>query len=68
MLFIGLPLFAILDDAERVSVLGHELAHGVNGDPTRGFVVGTAMISWPAGTGCRIPVASAAGSSKCAAR
>ena len=45
VLFIGLPLFAILDDAERVSVLGHELAHGVNGDPTRGFVVGTAINS-----------------------
>jgi heat shock protein HtpX len=44
-LFIGLPLFSILDDAERVSLLGHELAHGVNGDPTRGFVVGTAINS-----------------------
>jgi heat shock protein HtpX len=45
VLFIGLPLFSILDDAERVSLLGHELAHGVNGDPTRGFVVGTAIDS-----------------------
>jgi len=39
---IGLPLFAALEGQERVALLGHEVAHGVNGDPLRGLVIGTA--------------------------
>jgi Zn-dependent protease with chaperone function len=42
-LAIGLPLWAALDERARVSLLGHELAHGVNGDTTRGIVVGSAL-------------------------
>jgi Zn-dependent protease with chaperone function len=42
---IGLPLFAILDERERVALLAHEVAHGVNGDSTRGLVVGSAVSS-----------------------
>jgi Zn-dependent protease with chaperone function len=45
VLFLGLPLFSILDAQERVSVLGHEIAHGLNGDPTRGFFTGNAVSS-----------------------
>ena len=43
ILFLGLPLFIILDAREKVALLSHELAHGVNGDPSRGFFIGTAM-------------------------
>jgi heat shock protein HtpX len=43
ILFLGLPLFAILNEREKVALLSHELAHGVNGDPSRGFFIGTAM-------------------------
>ena len=39
VLAIGLPLFEILGPQERVALLAHELGHGVNGDPTRSFVV-----------------------------
>jgi Zn-dependent protease with chaperone function len=40
---LGLPLFAILNPQERVAILAHELAHGVNGDLTRGLMVGSAL-------------------------
>ncbi len=46
---VGLPLWSILDAQERVALLGHELAHGVNGDPVRSFFVGTAidsLVTW----------------------
>jgi len=43
VLTLGLPLWAILEDAERVALIAHELAHGVNGDPVRGFYVGSAV-------------------------
>lgn len=46
---IGLPLWSILSPQERVALLGHELAHGVNGDPVRSFFVGTAidsLVTW----------------------
>lgn len=46
---LGLPLWTILDAQERVALLGHELAHGVNGDPVRSFFVGTAidsLVTW----------------------
>jgi heat shock protein HtpX len=42
---LGLPLFSVLDEQERVALLAHELAHGVNGDPARGFLVGSAINS-----------------------
>lgn len=44
-LTLGLPLWEILDDQERVAVLGHEIAHAVNGDTARGLFVGTAIQS-----------------------
>jgi Zn-dependent protease with chaperone function len=46
---IGLPLFNILSDDERVFLLAHELAHGVNRDIRRSYVVYTAidtLIDW----------------------
>jgi Zn-dependent protease with chaperone function len=45
VLYVGLPLFAILDGRERVALLSHELAHSVNGDSARSFVVSTAIDS-----------------------
>lgn len=45
ILFLGVPLFSILDGREKVALLGHELAHGVNADPTRSFFIGTALQS-----------------------
>jgi len=64
ILRLGLPLLAILDGQECVALLAHELAHGVNGDPTRGLFVGSAVSSlaawyeflrpdeiWPIGRG-----------------
>jgi Zn-dependent protease with chaperone function len=44
-IFIGLPLFTVLDGQERVALLSHEIAHGINGDLTRSFFVGTAIDS-----------------------
>ncbi|MBI5301121.1 MAG: M48 family metalloprotease [Chloroflexi bacterium] len=49
ILFIGLPLFATLDAQEKVAVLGHELAHNVNGDPMRSFFEASAvgvLVEW----------------------
>jgi Zn-dependent protease with chaperone function len=40
---IGVPLWAMLDDQQRVAVLSHELAHQVNGDTAHGLIVGGAM-------------------------
>jgi Zn-dependent protease with chaperone function len=45
IVFIGLPYFLICDPCERTSLLAHELAHGVNGDPNRGFFMGSAIRS-----------------------
>jgi heat shock protein HtpX len=48
-IYIGLPLFSILTAEESVAVLGHEVAHGVNGDITRGWFIGHAidtLASW----------------------
>jgi len=42
-LVIGLALWNALDDRQRIAVLGHEMAHQVNGDITRGLIVGTAL-------------------------
>lgn len=43
VLYIGLPFWIALAPQERVALLGHEIAHGVNGDATRGTVVGSAI-------------------------
>lgn len=45
VLTIGIPLWTVLTDQERIALLGHELAHGINGDATRSFVVGGALQS-----------------------
>lgn len=43
ILQIGLPLWTILENQERVALLSHELAHSVNGDPNRQFLIGSAV-------------------------
>jgi len=43
VLWIGLPLWMALRPQERLALLGHEVAHGVNGDGTRGFIVSSAL-------------------------
>lgn len=43
VLTLGLPLLAIMDEREFVALIGHEMAHEVNGDATRGFFVGSAI-------------------------
>jgi len=42
-LIVGMPLWAMLDDEQRIAVLGHEIAHQVNGDTQHGLLVGAAM-------------------------
>jgi Zn-dependent protease with chaperone function len=37
VLVLGLPLWTVLTGPERVALLGHELAHQVNGDTTHGI-------------------------------
>lgn len=49
IVYIGLPLFYILNPEERVALLSHEIAHALNGDVSRGFITGTALhtlITW----------------------
>ncbi|MDY7077222.1 MAG: M48 family metallopeptidase [Chloroflexota bacterium] len=43
ILTLGLPLWVILNKEEKVALIAHELAHGVNGDPNRGVIVGSAV-------------------------
>lgn len=43
VLTIGLPLWISLAPRERVAVIAHEIAHGVNGDGTRSFMVYAAL-------------------------
>ena len=48
-LSIGLPLWASFGNDERVALLGHEVAHGVNGDTARSIVVANAfntLVTW----------------------
>jgi Zn-dependent protease with chaperone function len=45
VLEIGLPLWDVLSEQQRVALIGHELAHGVNGDSRHGLVVGTSLSS-----------------------
>lgn len=40
---LGLPLWDALSADQRIAVLGHEFAHGVNGDARHGAVVGTSL-------------------------
>lgn len=42
---LGMPLWEVLTPAERIALLGHELAHYANGDTRNGLVVGTALRS-----------------------
>ncbi|MER6514124.1 M48 family metallopeptidase [Nonomuraea sp. NPDC001636] len=42
---IGYPLWMLLNPAERVSVIAHEMAHSRNGDARHGLVVGGALYS-----------------------
>jgi len=49
IVFLGLPLLYVLEDQELVALLAHEIAHGVNGDPLRGYFAGTAvntLVNW----------------------
>jgi Zn-dependent protease with chaperone function len=43
VLWIGLPLWMALPPQERLALIGHEIAHGVNGDGTRTFIVWSAL-------------------------
>lgn len=43
LLHVGAGLWAMLDQPQRVALLGHELAHDVNGDLSHGVVVGGAL-------------------------
>jgi heat shock protein HtpX len=45
VIMLGLPLWDILADQERIALIGHEIAHSINGDSSRGFLVGTALRS-----------------------
>ncbi len=45
VLTIGLPLWLVLDPVERTALIAHELGHGINGDPMRGFFVHGAVNS-----------------------
>jgi Zn-dependent protease with chaperone function len=40
---LGLPLWDALSADQKVAVLGHEFAHGVNGDARHGVIVGTSL-------------------------
>ena len=46
VLSIGLPLWAALSPAGRLALLGHELGHLVNGDPTTSFVTQPALTTF----------------------
>ncbi len=45
LLTLGLPFWAVLAPQERVALVAHELAHRVNGDPGRGFIIGNALMT-----------------------
>lgn len=45
VLSMGLPFWNALSTQERVALVGHEIAHGVNGDSTRSFIIGSALSS-----------------------
>ena len=43
LIVIGLPLWTVLSNAERVALLTHEVAHDINGDLAHGLVVSSAL-------------------------
>lgn len=43
VLTLGLPFWETLDDRQRVALLGHELAHRINGDHRSGLWLGSAV-------------------------
>ncbi|MBV9292923.1 MAG: M48 family metallopeptidase [Frankiales bacterium] len=43
VLYLGLPLWVVLDWPERTAVLAHELGHQVNHDPRRRIVLSTSL-------------------------
>jgi hypothetical protein len=43
VLELGLPLWDALTPQQRVALIGHEFAHGVNGDSRHGLIVGTSL-------------------------
>lgn len=45
VLSIGLPLWVSLTTAERVALVGHELAHRANHDPARSSIVGNGLLA-----------------------
>jgi Zn-dependent protease with chaperone function len=45
LLTIGLPLWVSLTAAERVALIGHELAHRANHDPARSTIVGNGLLA-----------------------
>jgi Zn-dependent protease with chaperone function len=44
-LLLGLPLWTVLSGQERIALLGHELAHQINGDTTHGLWAASARRS-----------------------
>jgi Zn-dependent protease with chaperone function len=42
-LTLGYPLLHVLSTEEKIHLIAHELAHGVNRDPARSFIAGTAV-------------------------
>ncbi len=44
-LTLGYPLLHVLSAEEKMWLISHELAHGANADPTRGFLIGSAIHS-----------------------
>ncbi|HTJ72820.1 MAG TPA: M48 family metalloprotease [Actinospica sp.] len=49
-LLLGMPLWTVLGGQERIALLGHELAHQINGDTTHGLWASTARRSLDAWT------------------
>ncbi|HEY8755943.1 MAG TPA: M48 family metallopeptidase [Candidatus Dormibacteraeota bacterium] len=43
VLCLGVPLWTALDDAERVALLAHQIAHDADGDPLRPLAAGDAV-------------------------
>ncbi|MEK7066245.1 MAG: M48 family metallopeptidase, partial [Patescibacteria group bacterium] len=43
VLRIGLPLWNVLNEEEKLDLLGHEISHCTNKDPSRRIVIGTAI-------------------------
>lgn len=43
VLTLGLPLWEVLDEQQRIALLGHEFGHRVNGDHRRSLLLGSAL-------------------------